>query len=123
MHESRWTGTINFENVTVHYKGATGEPALKNVTFALESGQHLGIVGRTGSGKSTLAKVLFRLVLPRAGHILLDGVDTAYPSLTRLRRSMAMVAQDPTLFEGTGAKLTSVHTCGVWTKGSHPLYM
>uniref|UniRef100_A0A7S0QYZ9 Uncharacterized protein n=1 Tax=Pyramimonas obovata TaxID=1411642 RepID=A0A7S0QYZ9_9CHLO len=99
----RWpqAGTVRFENVTVHYKGATGEPALKNVTFALESGQHLGIIGRTGSGKSTLAKVLFRIVMPTAGRVLLDGVDTAYPPLTRLRRSMAMVAQDPTLFEGT----------------------
>eukprot|EP00959_Pyramimonas_sp_CCMP1952_P293479 6137911-Pyramimonas_sp.AAC.1 len=92
------TGTVRFENVTVHYKGATGEPALKNLAFALESGQHLGIVGRTGSGKSTLAKVLFRIVVPTAGRVLLDDVDTGNPSLTRLRKSMAMVAQDPTLF-------------------------
>jgi ABC-type multidrug transport system fused ATPase/permease subunit len=52
-----------------------------------------------------LAKALFRIVPPTAGRILLDGVDTAAPALTRMRKGMAMVSQDPTLFEGTGAQM------------------
>lgn len=59
--------------------------ALDGVTFCVEPGEKLGIVGRTGSGKSSLFLVLFRLLEPSAGRVLLDGVDTSQLELTELR--------------------------------------
>ena len=97
------TGAISFHEVRVRYVDAAN-PALDQVSFDLASGQQCGIVGRTGSGKSTLAKVLFRIVVPESGQVLLDGVDTGHPPLARLRQCMAMVPQDPTLFQGSGTR-------------------
>lgn len=59
--------------------------ALDGVTFRVEPGEKLGIVGRTGSGKSSLFLVLFRLLEPSAGRVLLDGVDTSQLELAELR--------------------------------------
>lgn len=59
--------------------------ALDGVTFHVEPGEKLGIVGRTGSGKSSLFLVLFRLLEPSAGRVLLDGVDTSQLELAELR--------------------------------------
>jgi ABC-type multidrug transport system fused ATPase/permease subunit len=99
------TGAIGFHNVTVRYNGSA-VAALTGVSFQLASAAVCGVVGRTGSGKSTLAKALFRVVVPEMGHITLDGCNTACPPLERLRRSMAMVPQDPTLFQvGTKSPL------------------
>ncbi|MCX6127537.1 MAG: multidrug resistance-associated ABC transporter ATP-binding protein, partial [Proteobacteria bacterium] len=64
-------------------------------------GQKVGIIGRTGAGKSTVFQVLFRFIAPTEGRILIDGVDTASIPLHRLRRSMAIIPQDPILFQGT----------------------
>lgn len=59
--------------------------ALDRVTFRVEPGEKLGIVGRTGSGKSSLFLVLFRLLEPSAGRVLLDGMDTSQLELAELR--------------------------------------
>lgn len=59
--------------------------ALDGVTFCVQPGEKLGIIGRTGSGKSSLLLVLFRLLEPSSGRVLLDGVDTSQLELAELR--------------------------------------
>lgn len=77
-------GSVEFQDVVLVYR--PGLPnALDGVTFRVEPGEKLGIVGRTGSGKSSLFLVLFRLLEPRAGRVLLDGVDTSLLELAELR--------------------------------------
>lgn len=77
-------GSVEFQNVVLVYR--PGLPnALDGVTFRVEPGEKLGIVGRTGSGKSSLFLVLFRLLEPSAGRVLLDGVDTSQLELAELR--------------------------------------
>lgn len=63
--------------------------ALDGVTFRVQPGEKLGIVGRTGSGKSSLFLVLFRLLEPSSGRVLLDGVDTGKLDLAELRSGEA----------------------------------
>lgn len=82
----RWLtqGSVEFQDVELVYR--PGLPnALDGVTFRVEPGEKLGIVGRTGSGKSSVFLVLFRLLEPSAGRVLLDGVDTSQLELAELR--------------------------------------
>lgn len=90
-----------FENVSLRY--AEHLPlVLHGLSFKVPGGMHLGICGRTGSGKSSLIACLLRLVeIERQGRILLDGVDTGKIGLRDLRQGVALVPQDPILFEGT----------------------
>jgi ABC-type multidrug transport system fused ATPase/permease subunit len=74
---------------------------LDGVSFHAEGGSKLGIIGRTGAGKSTLFQVLFRFIEPDRGAVLVDGVDLASVPLPRLRRAIAIIPQDPTLFAGS----------------------
>jgi ABC-type multidrug transport system fused ATPase/permease subunit len=74
---------------------------LHGVTFTVEPSTNVGIIGRTGSGKSTLFQTLFRFVEPERGRIVIDGIDITSIPLDRLRRSIAIIPQDPTLFIGT----------------------
>jgi ABC-type multidrug transport system fused ATPase/permease subunit len=74
---------------------------LKNVSFDVPARSKVGIIGRTGSGKSTLFQTLFRFVEPAEGTIYIDGVDIRTVPLQRLRRALAIIPQDPTLFLGT----------------------
>ncbi|XP_052048462.1 ATP-binding cassette sub-family C member 10 [Apodemus sylvaticus] len=93
-------GSVEFQDVVLVYR--PGLPnALDGVTFRVEPGEKLGIVGRTGSGKSSLFLVLFRLLEPSAGRVLLDGVDTSQLELAELRSQLAVIPQDPFLFSGT----------------------
>ncbi|CAH7216168.1 Abcc10 [Phodopus roborovskii] len=98
----RWLtqGSVEFQDVVLVYR--PGLPnALDKVTFQVEAGEKLGIVGRTGSGKSSLFMVLFRLLEPSAGRVLLDGVDTSQLELAELRSQLAIIPQEPFLFSGT----------------------
>ncbi|XP_038198703.1 ATP-binding cassette sub-family C member 10 [Arvicola amphibius] len=98
----RWLtrGSVEFQDVVLVYR--PGLPnALDRVTFRVEPGEKLGIVGRTGSGKSSLFSVLFRLLEPSAGRVLLDGVDTSQLELAELRSQLAAIPQEPFLFSGT----------------------
>ncbi|GJP82054.1 hypothetical protein CLOP_g12179, partial [Closterium sp. NIES-67] len=90
-------GAVSVEGVTVRYRPGL-EPVLQDVTFQLRGGEKCGVVGRTGAGKSTLMLAFFRLVQPTSGRILIDGVDTSFISLTRLRHSVMAIPQDPVLF-------------------------
>lgn len=74
---------------------------LKGLTLSIYGGEKIGVVGRTGSGKSTLVQVLFRLVEPSAGKIVVDGIDIATLGLHDLRARLGIIPQEPVLFEGT----------------------
>ncbi len=74
---------------------------LKDVSFSIEPGQTVAIVGHTGAGKTTLTSLMMRFYEVTAGRILLDGVDLRDHDLTELRRHFAVVLQDPFLFSGT----------------------
>uniref|UniRef100_A0A384C6X0 ATP-binding cassette sub-family C member 10 n=2 Tax=Ursus maritimus TaxID=29073 RepID=A0A384C6X0_URSMA len=93
-------GSVEFQDVVLVYR--PGLPnALDGVTFRVQPGEKLGIVGRTGSGKSSLLLVLFRLLEPSSGRVLLDGVDTSQLELAELRSQLAVIPQEPFLFSGT----------------------
>lgn len=74
---------------------------LKGITFEVAAGSRVGIIGRTGSGKSTFFQSLFRFIEAEEGAIEIDGVDIATVDLEKLRRNLAIIPQDPTLFMGT----------------------
>nr|XP_036860111.1 multidrug resistance-associated protein 7 isoform X3 [Manis javanica] len=93
-------GSVEFQDVVLVYR--PGLPnALDGVTFCVQPGEKLGIIGRTGSGKSSLLLVLFRLLEPSSGRVLLDGVDTSQLELAELRSQLAIIPQEPFLFSGT----------------------
>lgn len=93
-------GAIRFENVSVRY--APHLPlVLKNCDFEIKARQKVGIIGRTGAGKSTLFQVLYRFIGVDGGRVLIDGIDTSTIPLDRLRRSLAIIPQDPVLFQGS----------------------
>jgi len=77
---------------------------LKDVSFTIEPGQTVAIVGHTGAGKTTLTSLIMRFYDVTAGQILLDGVDLREQDLTALRQHFAVVLQDPFLFTGTIAE-------------------
>jgi ATP-binding cassette subfamily B protein len=92
-------GAIAFENVAFGYN--RHEPILKNVSFEVRPGEHLGIVGKSGSGKTTLTNILARFYEVDEGRVLLDGADVREINLADLRRCVGIVLQEPFLFRGT----------------------
>ena len=77
---------------------------LKDVSFTVEPGQTIAIVGHTGAGKTTIISLMMRFYDVTAGQILLDGVDLRHQDLNALRKHFAVVLQDPFLFTGTLAE-------------------
>ncbi|RUO81502.1 lipid A export permease/ATP-binding protein MsbA [Idiomarina tyrosinivorans] len=96
----RATGDICFDGVTFSY-GSAEEPALNDVSFSLEHGKTLALVGRSGSGKSTISNLLTRFYDVEEGAITLDGVNIQDYKLKCLRRQFALVSQHVTLFNDT----------------------
>ena len=92
-------GRVEFRNVSFHYN--EGTPVLRNVSFTIEAGEKVAIVGPTGSGKSTLINLLCRFYDVQAGEILIDGVDVRKMDLEELRKLTSVVLQDVFLFSGT----------------------
>ena len=92
-------GEIEFDKVSFAYE--TDRPALDNVSFRVESGQVLALVGRTGSGKSTAASLLLRFYDPACGTVRIDGHDLRQLSLGWLRSRVSIVFQEPFLFSAT----------------------
>ena len=74
---------------------------LHGISCTIEGGQKIGIVGRTGSGKTTLIAVLFRLIEPTEGKIVVDDLDICTIGLHDLRSRFGIIPQDPTLFNGS----------------------
>jgi subfamily B ATP-binding cassette protein MsbA len=95
-------GKVEFRNVGFSYPGSA-RPALDRVTFSIEAGEKVALVGASGAGKSTLANLLPRFYAPESGQILLDGVDIATLKLGSLRANIALVSQDIVLFNDTVA--------------------
>jgi ATP-binding cassette subfamily B multidrug efflux pump len=98
-------GEIEFRNVWFAYTGGANPTdenwVLRDVSFRVEPGQTLAIVGHTGAGKTTIIQLLLRFYDIQRGHILLDGVDIREMDLHELRRMFGIVLQDPFLFTGT----------------------
>ncbi|WP_254849257.1 ABC transporter ATP-binding protein [Mycobacterium sp. GA-1841] len=93
------TGAISFERVAFSYDSAT--PVLRDVTFDVQPGQLVGVVGHTGSGKSSLVSLIPRFYDPSAGTVRIDGIDLRDYKLHELRSQIAYVLQDTVLFRGT----------------------
>nr|XP_027201120.1 multidrug resistance-associated protein 4-like [Dermatophagoides pteronyssinus] len=91
-------GKIEFDDVSLSY-APEAPPVLKNLTFTINPGEKIGIVGRTGAGKSSMISTLFRL-LPPTGTIKIDDIDTSHISLTCLRNKLSIIPQDPVIFAG-----------------------
>ncbi len=96
----RFAGAISLEDVTFTY-GGTKTPALDRVTFSVEAGTMLGIVGRSGSGKSTIARLLQGINRDYTGFLKIDGSDLREINLRHLRQSFGVVLQDNFLFRGS----------------------
>ncbi|MEH2627794.1 subfamily B ATP-binding cassette protein HlyB/CyaB [Bradyrhizobium sp. AZCC 1719] len=90
-------GQVTFEHATFRYR-IGGPEVLHNVSFNVQPGQVIGIVGSSGSGKSTITKLVQRLYVPESGRVLIDGVDLAMVDLTWLRRQIGVVLQENVLF-------------------------
>ncbi|HVX31314.1 MAG TPA: ABC transporter ATP-binding protein [Nitrolancea sp.] len=84
---------IEFRNVSHVYEG-TGQPALRNVSFTIEPGETVAIVGRNGAGKTTLVKLLARLYDPKEGQILIDGHDVREYDPADLHKEIGVIFQD-----------------------------
>lgn len=100
---SQWVkeGRIEFKDVVMRYRPEL-EPALKGLSFTVNSRERVGIVGRTGSGKSSIAVTLFRLRECEQGKVLVDGVDLSTLRLSSVRgEGICIIPQDPVLFTGT----------------------
>jgi ATP-binding cassette subfamily B protein len=93
-------GQIKFDQVTFRYAEDENN-TLENLSFDIQPGQTLAIVGRSGSGKSTLVKLLQALYHPRSGRIWVDGHDLRHVSSQSLRTQMGVVPQECYLFSGT----------------------
>ena len=95
----RVNGAIAFENIAFGYDDET--QVLRDVSFKIEPGQVVGIVGPTGSGKSTVLSLVPRFYDPKGGRILIDGIDVATFKLDALRAQVGFVLQETVLFRGT----------------------
>ncbi|KAM0251495.1 hypothetical protein ACHAQJ_008163 [Trichoderma viride] len=93
-------GEIVFDNVEMRYRDNL-PLVLKGLSIHIRGGERIGIVGRTGAGKSSIMSTLFRLVEISGGSISIDGINTATIGLFDLRSRLAIIPQDPTLFQGT----------------------
>ncbi len=90
---------VGFESVLFEYAGDT--PVLRDVTFRLEAGRKLGLLGRTGSGKTTIARLLSRFYDPVAGRVTLGGMDLREAQVPSVRARVSVVTQEVQLFHGT----------------------
>ena len=93
-------GRVTFDQVTFRYR-ADGPETLQDLSFDVEPGQVVGIVGSSGSGKSTLTKLVQRLYVPERGRVLVDGIDLTMVDPAWLRRQIGVVLQEDVLFNTT----------------------
>ena len=93
-------GSIEFKKVSFSYPDADHQ-SLHQVSFKVEPGEHVAILGRNGSGKSTLEKLILGLYKPDEGQVLIDGIDVNLLDINQVRRNIGYVPQDISLFRGS----------------------
>ncbi|XP_055592513.1 multidrug resistance-associated protein 1-like isoform X3 [Uranotaenia lowii] len=93
-------GRVEFQDFQVRYREGL-DLVLKGISFTVDGGQKVGIVGRTGAGKSSLTLALFRIIESAGGKIVIDGQDISQLGLHALRSRLTIIPQDPVLFSGT----------------------
>jgi len=106
-------GRVEFRNVGFAYRD--NHRVLENVSFTIEPGETVAVVGHTGAGKTTLTNLLLRFYDVQEGSILFDGVDVRELTLYELRSNFGIVLQDPFLFSGTIASNIRLGTDGIST--------
>ncbi len=94
-------GVIEFKNVYFSYPGSKGDPVLKDISFKINPGETVGILGETGAGKSTLVNLIPRLYDATQGSVTIDGVNIKDMPLEYLRKAIGIVLQKAILFSGT----------------------
>ena len=92
-------GDIEFKNVSFHY--SANRPILKDISFHIVPGEHVGIVGHTGSGKSTVANLITRMYDVISGSVEIDGINVKDIDLATLRKNVAIVSQEIYLFDAS----------------------
>jgi ATP-binding cassette subfamily B multidrug efflux pump len=105
--DRNFKGKITFKNVNFAYKQEN--PVLKDLSFEIQPGEKVALVGYTGSGKTTIIKLINRLYDIQAGTILIDDVPVDQYDMYELRSRISTVPQDPFLFTGTVAENISMH--------------
>jgi len=100
MSRPDFKGGIEFRNVTFTYPGAT-RPTLNAISFQINPGDKVAIVGKVGSGKTTISKLILGLYQPDSGTVLMDGVDVRQIDPADLRRELGVVLQEVWLIGGT----------------------
>ena len=93
-------GRIEFRDVLFHYPNQT-VPTLNHISFVIEAGEHIGVIGAVGSGKTTIERLLINLYQPESGSVQIDGTDVRQIDPGDLRRSVGAVQQSPQLFYGS----------------------
>jgi ATP-binding cassette subfamily C protein LapB len=93
-------GSLEFDQVSFSYPNAA-KPALQNISFRIQRGERVGIVGKIGSGKTTIGRLLINLYSPETGRILIDGADQRQFDPVDLRKDIGFVLQEADLFHGT----------------------
>jgi ATP-binding cassette subfamily B multidrug efflux pump len=92
-------GRVEFEDASFHYVEDT--PVLKHVSFEIEPGETIALVGPTGAGKTTVASLLMRFYQLSEGRVLIDGIDIRDIKIASLRQQLGVVPQEPFLFQGS----------------------
>ncbi|XP_066936141.1 ATP-binding cassette sub-family C member 10-like isoform X2 [Clytia hemisphaerica] len=102
MNDEFWPphGAVCFRNVCLQYRENLPF-ALEEVSFFVKAGEKVGICGRTGSGKSSLFRLLFKILDVTRGEIIIDGMNLSHISISQTRSKMAIIPQDPFLFDDT----------------------
>ncbi len=100
IRRPEFKGDIEFKDVSFTYPGE-GKMALKNISFRIQAGERVGIIGQVGSGKSTIANLLMNFYDPAAGAVFIDGLDIKQIDPVDLRHNYSFVPQEVTLFSGT----------------------
>ncbi|MBL22519.1 MAG: type I secretion system permease/ATPase [Rhodospirillaceae bacterium] len=100
VHKPSLQGAIEFDRVSFTYPGEAA-PAIGNISYSIEPGERVALLGRIGSGKSTILKLMQMLYRPNEGYIRVDGLDYTQIEPDDIRRQMGYVPQDSVLFHGT----------------------
>lgn len=94
-------GTVEFRNVHFRYPTRPEQPILRGLDLKIEPGQYVALVGASGCGKSTTIALLERFYDPHAGGVYIDGKDITSLNINEYRSFIALVSQEPTLYQGS----------------------